>query len=634
MANKSEKQKDPENEEPKKLLDQYLREALESLRSDDSDKASVKNKIGFNREDGPIADNILEHEEWTDEYVAAAFEVVKHYSKTQVDRNLWKKILNLKNKSEPEKRDKGHNGSEKSDAESLEFLLDENIAVKLTEGKFYLQYLKKDDDGNVYWEDHFMFAAPFTIHALTKQGDKWKIRYDFDNEKRLDPIDTMLSLMTNKLKLDRNSSKFFAQFLYKFKTDRETRNRYEVVHEPVDVENDKITVNRISEQPTEEILLTLIDIHAISTFPDSFLLSLEYALLVPFSYEIRRNGEKFPYRISAGKTHGGKTSDQSLLVLKGFDQPIKDRKESLNTVKTIFTLGQQVELSRLPFLVDDINNAWLEHHAEELKGATDSVKFMARGTKAQTQNTWDMVGMPIFTMNEEPTVPLALSDRIIMSHYTEKHRERQNKQEFERLADLLKPGFMFNLIKETLEGKTITEILQDVHKSVKTDEEINQKLLDYAHSLLTDLCKKYGMEFPDNPKIDTEKNSYDLLEMFAVYVATRLQGNDRDGTTYQKFSVYKARKDGEINEVRITEPGYNDFIREYRLDRFKTMVDFLNEMKNPDILYESKYISTLGKTARCIVLPLDLIRHEDMERIKERNQYFKDNFSDIAENEE
>ena len=81
--------------------------------------------------------------------------------------------------------------------------------------------------------------------------------------------------------------------------------------------------------------------------------------------------------------------------------------------------------------------------------------------------------------------------------------------------------------------------------------------------------------------------------------------------------------------MRITEPGYNDFIREYRLDRFKAMVDFINEMKNPTILYGSKYISALNKTARCIVMPLDLIRHKDPEFEKEHEKYFKDNFSDL-----
>ena len=102
------------------------------------------------------------------------------------------------------------------------------------------------------------------------------------------------------------------------------------------------------------------------------------------------------------------------------------------------------------------------------------------------------------------------------------------------------------------------------------------------------------------------------------------------GTTYQKFSVYKAKKDGEINEVRITEPGYKDFIREYRLDRFKTMVDFINEMKNLTILYGSKYISALNKTARCIVMPLDLIRHKDLEFLK----WFEDNLGDLTKSKD
>ena len=347
---------------------------------------------------------------------------------------------------------------ERKDKTSLYFDLEPHTKVKLIGGKFYVMNLTVKD-GNEAWIDKFMFSAPMTLHALVKQGDKWKIRYEFDGMERLDSIDSMLSLLSNSLRLDRNSSKFFAQFIYKFKTEREKNGIFEMAYEPVSVENDVIKVRRLTEQQTKEILEILTEIHAISTYPDSFLISLCYNLIAPFSYEIRSKGQKFPYRLSAGKTHGGKTSDQILLTLKGFDQTIAERKESLNTIKTIFTFGQQVEKSRLPLVVDDINNQWLGYHSEELKGATDSIKFMARGTKAQTQIVYDMVSMPIFTMNEEPTIPLALNDRIIMSHYTEENRKRQNKQEFERLSNRLQPGFMFNLIKETLEGSWVPHSL-------------------------------------------------------------------------------------------------------------------------------------------------------------------------------
>lgn len=508
--------------------------------------------------------------------------------------------------------------------EPLSFKLDERNIVYLTSsGQFYLSRFQGTDNDTKEekWSEDLKFSAPLSNLSLIKQGENWKIRYTFDNEIRQDSIDTMLSFLANKIKLDTGSSKLFAQFLYKFKTDKEKNKEFEIFYEPVAVVDGVIKINRISDQSTKEILQTLIDIHKISTFPDSFLISLDYALLVPFSYEIRMTGQKFPFRLSAGKTHGGKTSDQTLLILMGFDQKIKERKESLNTIKTIFTFGQQVERSRLPFLTDDINNEWLKNHSEELKGSTDSVKFMARGTKAQTQNTWDMVGMPIFTMNQEPTVPLALTDRIIMSHYTEENSKRQNKKEFERLVDLLKPGFMFNLIKETMEGARISEIVQQIHKSVKTDEEINQKLIDYTHSLITDLCKKYDLEFPEIPKIDVENKGFDLLETFCTYVATRLSGNDRDGTTYQKFSVRKAKKDDETDEIRITGPGYSDFVRDSRLKGMDTMTDFWNEMKNPQIKLDNKYIPSLKSTARCIIMPLKLIRDEIKENVLTEEQY-------------
>lgn len=99
-----------------------------------------------------------------------------------------------------------------------------------------------------------------------------------------------------------------------------------------------------------------------------------------------------------GKTHGGKPSEQILLALKGYAQSLKERKETLNTIKTIFTFGQQVEKSRLPFVVNDVNNESLKFHSEELNGGTDGVKFMAMRTMAQTQIVYEMLGLPMGIM--------------------------------------------------------------------------------------------------------------------------------------------------------------------------------------------------------------------------------------------
>ena len=500
----------------------------------------------------------------------------------------------------------------------ISFNLDPENTVYLTpQGQFYLSvYRGLDKQGEERWDDTLKFTAPLHDLSLIKQGENWKIRYTFDNDVRQDSIDTMLSFLANKLKLDTGSTKLFAQFLYKFKTHREENKEFEIFYEPVAVVDGVIKINRIADQPTEEILKTLIDLHEISTHPDSFFTSLLYNVVSPFSYEIRYHGQKFPYRLLSGRTHGGKTSEQFLLTLKGFDQPIKDRKESLNTIKTIFTLGQEVEKSRLPLVVDDINNEWLKFHSEELKGGTDGVKFMARGTRAQTQIVYEMLGMPIFTMNQEPVIPLALKDRIIMSLFTEENQQRQNKKEFEKFSDQLKPGFMFNILKETMEGKTIPDLLNDIHKSVKTDSEINQRIITYVHNLLKGLAERYNIEIPDCPKLDSGNAGYDLLETFCIYVATRYNSKDRDGTTYQKFCPYYAKKEGEKDEMRITTEGFNDFKNTHKELKLDTMVDFINEVKNPEVQIKKPYLSALRHTAQCIVVPMVLILQEIKEAEK------------------
>ena len=510
--------------------------------------------------------------------------------------------------------------------EPLSFKLDERNTVYLTSsGQFYLSRFQGTDNDTKEekWSEELKFSAPLSNLSLIKQGENWKIRYTFDNEIRQDSIDTMLTFLANKIKLDTGSSKLFAQFLYKFKTDKEKNKEFEIFYEPVAVVDGVIKINRTADQPTAEILKTLIELHAISTHPDSFFTSLLYDMISPFSYEIRHQGQKFPYRLLSGRTHGGKTSEQFLLTLKGSDQSIEDRKETLNTIKTIFTFGQQVEKSRLPFLVDDISNEWLKFHSEELKGGTDGVKFMARGTRAQTQIVYEMLGMPTFTMNQEPVIPLALKDRIIMSLFTEKNQRRQNKIEWERLSDQLKPGFMLNILKESMDGKNIADLIHDIHKSVRTDGEINQRIIAYAYELLKGLADRYSLKIPKCPKLDTGNTTeYDLLKEFCTYIATRRNGYDRDHTHFKKFSYHPAKKEGEKPVILVSSEGWNEFLKEHRIDGLRSMTDFVNEVKNKQIHMGNRWVSDIGNTYGIIIPSELIIPHEPKEKTSKKISKF------------
>lgn len=100
--------------------------------------------------------------------------------------------------------------------EPLSFKLDERNIVYLTSsGQFYLSRFQGTDNDTKEekWSEELKFSAPLSNLTLIKQGENWKIRYTFDNEIRQDSIDTMLSFLANKIKLDTGSSKLFAQFL-------------------------------------------------------------------------------------------------------------------------------------------------------------------------------------------------------------------------------------------------------------------------------------------------------------------------------------------------------------------------------------------------------------------------------------
>ena len=255
-----------------------------------------------------------------------------------------------------------------------------------------------------------------------------------------------------------------------------------------------------------------------------------------------------------------------------------------------------MEVSRFPFVIDDVSNGWLQKHSEELKGATDSVKFMARGTRSQNQNIWQMLGMPILTMNAVPDIPLALSDRIIISHFTEEHSKRQDKGKWENLRSHLKPGFMLNIINETLAGKTITELLSSIHYSVKNDTEINSRLISYVEEIVDDLYKKYEIE-PLGTGLQLESTEQTLMEKVTTYVYTQLRKNDNNNIIWPKFCVTHGN-------VLITSVGFEDIRKYYGLG-FTNMTDLANEMMGEGFDPKTVHNPCLGKKARCIVLPVE-----------------------------
>lgn len=504
----------------------------------------------------------------------------------------------------------------------LEFHLDPDTKVRLESGKFYLITRHKNEKGDEVWKDKLQFGSGPTIEGLVEKAGQWKIKYIFDRKPKTSTIEKMVSHISNSLRLNRNATSYFSQFLYTYKEVMILEKKYKVEKEAVGIVDGKIVVNEYPKQDTKEILDVLIQIHEISTNPDSFMNTWLYSMISPFSFEIREKQQKFPYRLASGVTHGGKSSELRLFVVRGFNQTIDFAVESMNTIKSIYTLGERVEDSRLPFIADDVNNNWLIHHAEELKGATDSTKFMVRGTKSQERIVKNMYGMPLFSMNEDFSGTIALEDRLIMSRFTAKHQKRQNKAEFERLIQKLQPGFLLKLIKETLEGKSIEDLLKDIHYSVKRDEEINQRIIDYAWILVNDLSRKLGLEFPLCPFVSDPNDVKETLkDEFLVYVMTKLR-DKRDSTRFEKFYTHLPE-----GVVRVTKIGVNDFLKDNKLPKMK-MTDLVNEFNDEKMTTESKWIGSLGKRAGCIEFPLSYIGEETLE-IETDEEKIKDNFLGI-----
>ena len=113
----------------------------------------------------------------------------------------------------------GKEGTFEAEVEEISnavFDLDEKNKVSLLNGRFYHITLTTKDYLPIT-KKRLLFTAPLDVKALVKVGEGWKIKYLFDNGEHLESIDTMLTSISEKLRLDRNSTKMFAQWLYKYK---------------------------------------------------------------------------------------------------------------------------------------------------------------------------------------------------------------------------------------------------------------------------------------------------------------------------------------------------------------------------------------------------------------------------------
>ena len=70
---------------------ELLRSTLNYMNAEDSDGATEKNGVGFSKDDGKLAREILAKDKWEKEDVRDAFEILKHYKNTQI-KDRWKDI--------------------------------------------------------------------------------------------------------------------------------------------------------------------------------------------------------------------------------------------------------------------------------------------------------------------------------------------------------------------------------------------------------------------------------------------------------------------------------------------------------------------------------------------------------------
>ena len=383
--------------------------------------------------------------------------------------------------------------SEESERD-IEYWFDDENGIRFSGGNLYR--LKKGEK-----EEHkrLLLSAPLTIDRVVKTDHGTEIDYTFAGIERRATIKDLVSQVSVDMRSTRDANKSLSELLYKYEQENISKGNFDIQHDPIFIdEEDLIRVGYDSTGiDVKDTLALLRDFYPRSANPHAFLSALGFNLIAPLAYHIRIRapvGYLFPIRVSYGHTEGGKTSMDSIFVLKGYDQ---DKDAGLLTdeqVATPFTFEKNMGDSTLPVIINDVEADWLSRVSTVLKNSSENPTAGDRGNPDQTITRRRMKRALNITSNEvvSPSDDAAKNRRYILEEYTEEHVKRRNPAAFQKFIDALPDGFMFALFQEVFDGVLIDNIIKDLLRTEDTCGFVN-----FSINLINRICAKYRIEpFP------------------------------------------------------------------------------------------------------------------------------------------
>jgi len=498
----------------------------------------------------------------------------------------------------------------------LLFWFDEKIGMTFSsDNNFYITRLKSKEVEDIYTgenkyityiDDEFIVKINITFKEIIKYHDIIQINYLLNNDEFSEEIKDLTKRIKADYSLSTMEIKYLTMFFYEFISFTIKNNGLKIIEDPISLTKDNIIKCSFEEKylqiDLKKQLFILHEIYNMNTNQKDFILGFCYHLFDALAYIIRSKGNTLPFLLIYGIRQSGKSSNQKIWIVTGYDQTYTDAIIGANSVQSIFMLTHELSKDWKPKLIDDILIDFFQKFNAQLKGAASSTILGKRGNQRQLANTYSFLSNPSFTMNQEIELnDAALSFRSIQSEWTDKNKNLQNTKLFKQLVNQLIPGFYLKIIHEILNDLSINEIYKELEEITDSEKEYNQKMLDIAYIKIKKLYEKYELPFlMDKPVLknntDNDPEIVFITELLDQdqYIAqakdslqTDLEGHHwteffhRPYLTEQNLDVKTNLKNNIIKQITIylSNTGFKEYAIKHKLTHWKTLTDYINNSK-------------------------------------------------------
>lgn len=243
----------------------------------------------------------------------------------------------------------------------------------------------------------------------------------------------------------------------------------------------------------KDILMTLHDLHNITTHPDAFVQTMVWSMLAPFSLYFRKHRIPVPFKAQVGAREAAKTEMSLLFVADGFNRDMQDTLIGENEIFTQFTVMKLLSSGKLPMVFDDVSNTLLQKREAFFKNIYLGLKAGTRGRADQQVLEYANTRNFILTINTEMDVDAASESRYVIDRFTQEHAKRQNISLYNTLKHKLPGGFLLAIMREIFDGVSMKKIMDSAIAGVRNRSEQNYALLRYFMHQLNGLCVKLGI---------------------------------------------------------------------------------------------------------------------------------------------